>query len=165
MCAMATPHCDENFQCTGCIADLDCAAYPAAPHCLTDGTCVGCVDSTQCANPMPVCDATARDCRTCKVDDECVSQVCDPDSGSCVAADMVLYATPNGTDVASCLQGSPCSLTHALSLVYSLRPIVRMLPGTYVTALVVNGTMPMTVQVVGTGALLGGTASGTHIGL
>src|SRR5205807_4928096 len=126
------------------------------PHGLSGSTCVACVDATQCANPTPVCDDQMHDCRGCKTDDECVSRVCDLDAGACVPADMVLYAAPSGADTASCLEGAPCSLAHALSLVYPLRPIVRMLPGTYGGAITVTGqTSPIQpVTIVATGATL-----------
>lgn len=155
-CALPTPHCGDNFTCVGCVGDLDCAAYPTTPHCLSGSTCVACVDATQCANPTPVCDAQMHDCRTCKADDECLSRVCDVDAGACVSPDMILYAAANGADTASCLEGAPCSLAHALSLVYPLRPIVRMLPGTYGGTLAVTTMMsPMQpVTIVATGATL-----------
>lgn len=165
-CVQAMPRCSpDTFSCTGCQGDLDCAGYPSTPHCAFAGGCVACTDSTQCANPAPVCDATTTACRGCTSDDECLSRVCDVAAGTCVSQDSILYASSTGTDTAGCLVTSPCSLAHALSLVYPLRATVRMLPGTYADVIQVAGTTPLAISIVATGATIVGAPTGANRGI
>jgi len=131
-CSIEQPVCDPgSASCTSCTGNADCDRYADAP----------------------VCDSATGGCRACSLDTECASDVCDVDTGHCVAEGEVIYASPGGADTARCSHEQPCSLNRAI-VVAAADPsssIVRMLPGTYGTTLrVLSGT----VMFVGTGAVV-----------
>jgi hypothetical protein len=131
-CAADQPVCDlDSASCTGCTAGSDCGRYPDAP----------------------VCDPATGGCRACALDAECASEVCDIDTGRCVAESAIIYASPSGADTAECTHQQPCSSTRAIA-VASADPsssLVRLLPGMYTSLLAFSSGV---VQVVGSGATL-----------
>jgi hypothetical protein len=118
-------------------------------------SCRNCETSAQCDNPTPVCDIEQNTCRACQSDDECASQVCDADTGACVPENAVVYASPSGVDSGLCTQTAPCVSSRAITIATSaaVPPVVRLLPGVYPSAIVVNAGSP--IEIVGTGAQLG----------
>lgn len=105
--------------------------------CETPGGCkaqeqIECTTDAECDNPTPICSATMT-CRRCELDVECESGVCDVDTGACAAISEVVYASPSGSESATCAMADPCSLPHAISVATSnpLRPWVRLSQGNY----------------------------------
>ena len=153
--------CRDGFVCTNftcvaaaCTADTDCAA--GAPVCdLATATCAACTSSADCDGhaDAPVCDTASGGCRACRLDAECASDVCDVDTGRCMAEADVIYASATGSDAATCTRANPCSTTRAI-VVAGATPspsTVRMLPGTYGVPIVVSsGSM----TIFGSGAKL-----------
>lgn len=153
--------CPDGFACRNLICEAaDCAA---AADCPADqpvcdpgaATCTGCATSADCAGrpDAPVCDPDTGGCRACALDAECASEVCDVDTGRCVAEGDVIYASPGGADTAGCTHAQPCSVARAI-VVASADPsssLVRLLPGTYTTPLSFTSGV---VKLVGTGATL-----------
>ncbi|MBL9015991.1 MAG: hypothetical protein JNL83_17520 [Myxococcales bacterium] len=137
----------NNYEETRCPLGCDVAA----------GGCKQCVDGAQCLKEQ-VCDATTSQCRGCAIDDECPSRVCDQSLAQCIAPEGVIYAAPNGADgpAATCTLAQPCSLTRTVA-VLSTRPtappVLRMLPGTYTTPLVL-GFPSNTITIVASGATI-----------
>lgn len=145
--------CADGFVCVdhACVApqcelDLDCGGE--APFCA-DGKCVGCRSDADCAATTPVCDDT-RTCRACSLDADCESDACDFETGACMPASAVLYASPTGSVSADCSQQSPCSIAKAVSAASVGRPTVRLAAGVYTASL----TLDRTVSIHGAGATL-----------
>jgi hypothetical protein len=148
-----------------CTTDEDCARLGGIePRSCPDGyACrdllcevTGCMVATDCSVEQPVCDAATGACHACTLDVECPSEVCDIDTGRCVAEDDIIYASASGTDAAGCTHQQPCSVMRAI-VVASMAPssaLVRLLPGTFSTPMVFTSG---TVTVVGTGASLRNT--------
>jgi hypothetical protein len=132
----------------------DFAVVPCAFGCDDQIGCRDCVDNAQCADAAPICDQATSKCRSCAVDDECASRVCDSLTGRCVAQADIVYAAPSGTG--PCLLSQPCNLTTAISAATSatVPPIVRILPGTYDEILDVHIATLTPVSFVATGATL-----------
>lgn len=126
----------SNNACTepACELDIDCGQD--APYCSPAQTCVACLDETHCSGSTPVCDASGT-CRGCFVDEDCGSNVCDFDSGACVPASAVVYASPSGSEGTSCSQTEPCSITRAFSVANAARQVVKLAAGVYPANLVV----------------------------
>lgn len=145
-----------------CTTDEDCARLGGIePRSCPDGyACrdllcevAGCAVATDCSVEQPVCNSATGTCRACTLDAECPSEVCDIDTGRCVAEDEIIYASASGTDTAGCTHQQPCSVTRAI-VVASADPsssLLRLLPGTYSTPIVFTSG---TVKVVGAGASL-----------
>ncbi len=153
--------CPDGYACRNllcapaeCAAAADCAAEQ--PVCDLDlASCTGCTTSGDCGGyaDAPVCDTTTGGCRGCTLDAECASEVCDIDTGRCVAENEIIYAGPGGADTAGCTHQQPCSVERAI-VVASADPsgsLVRLLPGTYSTPIVFTSGV---VEVIGTGATL-----------
>jgi hypothetical protein len=146
----------RNLQCAAadCAAVADCSVKQ--PVCdLDSASCTGCTASSDCNGyaDAQVCDAATGGCRACLLDAECASEVCDIDTGRCVAERDVIYASPGGTDTAGCTHQQPCSVARAI-VVASADPsssLVRLLPGTYSTPVTFKSGV---VEVIGTGATL-----------
>ncbi len=83
-----------------CTMDNECSS--PTPRCAPDLQCVECVEAVDCPTSEPTCDATSHECRTCAIDTDCASELCDVQTGICVPEATILYAAPNGTAVASC---------------------------------------------------------------
>lgn len=90
--------------------------------------------------------------------------MCDRESGACVAAASVLYASPTGSAVAACTQDEPCTLPRAVTVASTagLSKLLRLVPGTYGDPLEVQG--PASLRIVGTGAELGATSGMRVVG-
>ena len=129
-CSVEQPVCDlDSASCTGCMAGSDCDGYVHAP----------------------VCDTATGACRACALDAECASEVCDVDTGRCVAESEIIYASPVGAATAGCTHQQPCSVARAIAVATAdpSSSLVRLLPGTYLTPVVFSSGV---VEVVGTGA-------------
>lgn len=155
--------CPDGYACRNllckaadCATAADCPAEQ--PVCnLDSASCTGCTTSSDCNDytAAPVCDLASGGCRVCALDAECASEVCDVDTGRCVAESEAIYASPSGTDTATCTHQQPCSIARAI-VVASADPsssLVRLLPGTYSIPLIITSGV---VEVVGTGATLTG---------
>lgn len=118
-----------------CTIDTDCPT--AMPFCAPDQTCVQCLQSDQCPATSPVCGSDGS-CRACATDSECSSGVCDPGTGTCVAESTILYASPTGSDAASCTQQAPCSISRAFTVANIAQATIKLEPGTYGANITVN---------------------------
>lgn len=147
----------------GCRGDVAITCNPTGTNfddtlcplgCEPDVGCLACNEDSQCPESSPVCDSTANQCRGCSADDECVSQVCDVGTGTCVSDANILYAAP--TDFGSCSLAQPCPLDQAVTLATNSDklPLIRMLPGTYTIPLVVTNPTAKPLQIVATGATI-----------
>lgn len=121
--------------------------------------CVQCLTNDECANPTPICDSDGASCRGCKTDDECPSKVCE--AGSCSAESSLLYASANGSDSSACTLADPCTAGRALTLAGNAAtpPVIRMLPGTYLVGLIINGVSSAPFRIVATGATIAAQTS------
>ena len=137
----------NNYDLVQCQLGCDVAA----------GGCLPCSTNQQCDNPTPVCDGGEHQCRACVRDDECASQACE--AGACVAETGVVYAAPGGVATSGCAQGNPCSLDGVIQVASTAAPspIVRLLPGVYMTGLQVLTGASLTI--VATGAVLGASST------
>jgi hypothetical protein len=145
-----------------CTTEEDCARLGGIePRSCPDGyACrdllcevAGCAVAADCSVEQPVCDAATGTCHACTLDTECPSEVCDIDTGRCVAEDDIIYASASGTDAAGCTHQQPCSVMRAV-VVASADPsssLLRLLPGTYSTPIAFTSG---TVKIIGTGASL-----------
>ena len=89
------------------------------------------------------------------VDADCPSAACDFETGSCVDAASVLYASPTGTEQAECSQQAPCSATKAVAAANVARSTVKLLPGVYST----NLRIDRAIALHGEGATIIATAT------
>lgn len=133
----------------GCTTQADCAVGV----CDTGlKQCVQCTTAipTACTGTTPVC-GTDDKCGACAMDSQCASQVCMPD-GSCADGSTVLYATPMGSNVATCGLSDKCSIDHAVSLVDPTRALIRLDSGMYA----LSGTLSLTknLTMIGRGAII-----------
>ena len=139
-----------------CTVDNECAS--PTPRCAPDLQCVECVEAADCPPSEPTCDMTSHQCRTCVLDADCTSELCDASTGVCVPESTILYAAPNGTAVATCSRTERCSIERAFVVADSTRHIVKLAPGVYPANLVVANK---TVDVRGAGATISSTAGVT----
>lgn len=133
-----------------CGANADCPA--TMPICTSANVCIQCQTGTDCSGTTPVCDVPTNSCVACTSDDDCSSSVCNEDTGACVSADAIAYASPTGPATADCQQTTPCSIATAVATATAGtgRDTVRLLPGDYMTNIEVFGGTP--IKIVGTGA-------------
>jgi hypothetical protein len=110
-----------------------------------------------CPMTAPVCDTGA--CRGCAKDNECASNVCDVDSGMCIAESAIRYADPNGLATNDCSLTRPCTIASALTVVDTTHPWLRLLPGVYSGAAIMISNK--TVRIVGSDATIIPTAGST----
>ena len=105
---------------------------PGGGPCLA-GVCVQCTQNSECPATAPICDPELHECRECSVNAECDSQVCNRAEGVCVQAERIVYASPGGSDAATCGgQGAPCaSIDAAAGKLAGARNTLRLLPGLY----------------------------------
>ncbi len=146
---------DQELRCNAAGNDLD--VIECQLGCVeASGGCVTCSSNEQCDNPTPVCDVASGVCRECSADSDCESTVCDLATGSCLAEASIAYAAPTGNSPASCLLESPCSLARAVLVATgSGTPLtLRMLPGTYTSALNISAAGVAPQRIVATGATL-----------
>jgi hypothetical protein len=137
----------SNFQTAECM--LGCAAEASG--------CRQCTENTQCTGTLPICDEDSSSCRACALDDECPSRVCDKDTGACVAESAVIYASPTGNG-SLCSQLRPCLLATALMAAQTASPVIRLLPGTYTTAIDIGYAL-QPIRIIATGSTI--TVAGT----
>jgi hypothetical protein len=135
--------------------------------------CVPCLPGKvgACGGAAPVCGLDDA-CHPCAMDAQCASQTCLPD-GSCASPLDVLYASPTGSDVATCMPDDHCSLTRAIALIDGTKSTIRLDPAHY--DLLASLLLPKDLHLVGRGATLDrnaagsgsviNTAPGTHISL
>jgi hypothetical protein len=109
----SAPICDDSTKtCRGCAASPECAARDGAlPTCAPDGRCVECL-----------------------AHDDCMSEICDSATESCVAESEVVYVEPSGsTGVACGTQFDPCAtLTLGVQRTSAARKYIRARAGIYV---------------------------------
>jgi hypothetical protein len=155
--------CTQDEQCTN-----------STPVCdITRSMCVPCMQGKvgACGGATPVCGVDEA-CHPCAMDAECASQTCLPD-GSCASPIDVLYASPTGSPLATCMPDDHCSLARALALIDGTKSTIRLDPAQY--NLLATVTLPNDLHLVGRGAILDrnaadsgavlSVASGTHISL
>lgn len=150
------PYCVGGV-CVECDGDSTCSGAKAVCEPMAH-VCVECIDSSTCTSATaPVCDATQHACRGCTADAECASNVCDRETGSCVAEASVIYLSPTGQTSGTCTRAAPCK-TFALGLaqVSSTRDIIKAAPGTYSGKATIDG---VTVTIFGDGATIQPTAT------
>jgi len=177
--ALTLPACrqlDPEF-CASHPQDIDCAGRSGA------GIDAGrCTEDEQCTDPTPVCDITRsmcvpcmpgklsacsgatpvcgadEACHRCVMDAECASQTCLPD-GSCASPLDVLYVSPTGSDLASCMPDDHCSLARGLALIDGTKSTIRLDPAHY--NLLWTVLLPTDLHIVGRGAILDRNALGS----
>ncbi|HEX8111325.1 MAG TPA: right-handed parallel beta-helix repeat-containing protein [Kofleriaceae bacterium] len=124
-----------------------------------------------CGGATPVCGIDEA-CHPCTMDTDCASQICLPD-GSCASPIDVLYVSPTGSDLATCMPDDHCSLARALALIDGTKSTIRLDPAHY--NLLATVVLPHDLHLVGRGATLDrnaadsgavlSIAAGTHISL
>lgn len=155
--------CTQDEQCTN-----------SAPVCdITRSMCVPCMQGKvgACGGATPVCGVDEA-CHPCAMDAECASQICLPD-GSCASPIDVLYVSPTGSPLATCMPDDHCSLARALALIDGTKSTIRLDPAHY--NLPATVVLSSDLHLVGRGAILDRTAAdsgavlsvaaGTHISL
>jgi len=177
--ALAAPACRQLSSefCASHPQDVDCAGRTGA------GIDAGlCTQDEQCTDPTPVCDITRSmcvsclpgkvgacggtapacgtddACHPCTMDAQCASQTCLPD-GSCASPLDVLYASPTGSDVATCMPDDHCSLARAIALIDGTKSTIRLDPAHY--SLMATVVLPKDLHLVGRGATLDRNAAGS----
>ncbi|HEX3476415.1 MAG TPA: right-handed parallel beta-helix repeat-containing protein [Kofleriaceae bacterium] len=141
--------CTEDEQCTD-----------PTPVCdIVRSMCVPCMPGKigACSGATPVCGADEA-CHACVMDAECASQTCLPD-GSCASPLDVLYVSPTGSDLATCMPGDHCSLARALALIDGTKSTIRLDPAHY--NLLGTVVLPDDLHLVGRGAILDRNALGS----
>ena len=157
-CDSAAPFCNGESCVERCSDDSQCPGFqgdPAATFCV-DGACASCrADHDDCPANAPVCDNGG--CRTCVVDTDCASAVCDLETGSCVDASSILYVATTGGNGA-CTQADACSLARGMSLIGPSHSILRLDAGTYPTT--ISFPVGTQVRIIGVDATIdAGTAT------
>jgi hypothetical protein len=122
-----------------CMADLDCAASPAAPYCEPSAQfCVECYLPEHCASnaDKPFCDPETFLCTSCVANTDCASNVCLP-TGVCGDDSNVAYVDPvGGVDNSGCGAATKCKTVKAA--LATKKPYVK-LQGTISEAVVIDG--------------------------
>lgn len=177
--ALALPACRQlnpEF-CASHPQDIDCAGRSGAgidadlcsqdeqctdptPVCdITRSMCVPCMPGKvgACSGATPVCGADDA-CHPCAMDAECASQTCLPD-GSCASPLDVLYVSPTGSDLATCMPDDHCSLARALALIDGTKSTIRLDPAHY--NLMATVALTHDLHLVGRGAILDRNAAGS----
>ena len=101
---------------------------------LCDATlgCIECASEAQCSTAEPVCDAGSHACRGCQLDAECASNACSANSGTCVDASTLIYASSSGSAAGNCgTQALPCDLTTALARADNIKNVIKLINGDY----------------------------------
>ena len=145
--ALALPACRQlnpEF-CASHPQDIDCADRFGKGGGIDAGLCT---QDEQCTDPTPVCDIVRsmcvpcmpgkmgvcsgatpvcgfdEACHPCAMDAECASQPCLPD-GSCASPLDVLYVSPTGSDLATCMPDDRCSLARAIALIDGTKSTIQ----------------------------------------
>jgi hypothetical protein len=144
---------NQLVQCNATGNDFDVVMCPMGCD-EAAGGCLSCTSNDQCSGQTPVC-APGGECRACLVDSECDSQICDADSGSCVAEARIVYAAPTGGVATGCSLTEPCTLTAAIAAATENPSLIlRLLPGSYGLDLTFDAATAVPLKVVATGAVL-----------
>jgi hypothetical protein len=124
------PICNDAGNGGSCQSNADCADTPNFPVCDTMAsphTCVQCTESdpTHCTGTTPVCKSDT--CAACTLDNDCgTGGLCLPD-GACAASDHIIHAASNGSNMTTCDDtSSPCNLTKALTVVTSVKNVIKL---------------------------------------
>lgn len=155
-CDNPAPACNPTTHlCGPCMGPADCAGELAGTQCLA-GACVECAGAADCTSVAePVCEPSDHTCRGCRVDDECASAVCDRSAGTCTAEADVLYVAAGATGT-TCTKAAPCGTIGAALVLAGTSRTIKIGPGTYTEALIVNTAR--TIRFHGSGArVTGGT--------
>jgi hypothetical protein len=141
--------CTQDEQCTDLIPVCD----------ITRSMCVPCMPGKvgACSGATPAC-GTDDACHPCVLDAQCASQTCLPD-GSCASPLDVLYVSPTGSDLATCMPDDHCSLARALALIDGTKSTIRLDPAHY--NLMAAVVLPRDLHLVGRGAILDRNAAGS----
>jgi len=143
-----------------CASSTDCVSFET-PYCREETrACVQCLESAHCTEVKPVCDEQTNTCVECQTHGDCASELC-LDSGSCAAADDVIYVSDSTSATANpeCSQTMPCqNLVQALA-VAPLREYIKVSGAITTTALTTFDAV--TVDVYGAPGVSG--APGTTI--
>lgn len=141
--------CTQDEQCTN-----------STPVCdIVRSMCVPCMPGKMgaCSGATPVC-GTDEACHPCVLDAQCASQTCLPD-GSCASPLDVLYVSPTGSDLATCMSDDHCSLARAIALIDGTKSTIRLDPAPY--NLLAAVVLPKDLHLVGRGAILDRNAPGS----
>jgi len=152
--------CPDGFVCrdllceeSTCSSSTDCPIEQPVCNMMT-ASCTACATATDCGSytDTPICDTDSGACRSCQLDAECTSDVCDVDTGRCTEEDEIIYASPTGIDTGLCTRDRPCSTTRAIAIASTgSDSIIRLLPGLYTAPITISsGTM----TIIGSGAVL-----------
>jgi hypothetical protein len=107
-----------------------------------------------------VCDGATHECRPCVRDSECPSGACDLAIGGCVEERAIRYASPAGTTADACTRLSPCSLSHAASIIDTSHVYLVLLPGIHTSGATFAGKVAI---VAGNSATIDVTSSGIEV--
>ncbi|WP_199350948.1 right-handed parallel beta-helix repeat-containing protein [Haliangium ochraceum] len=164
-CSGSTPICAAGI-CVGCGGDDQCTERnPAAPVCVPDGRCGECGESASCPGPDDICDPETLTCRGCEAHDECASEVCRINAGTCLDAGEVIYVDSSSGSGNNCGSlDAPCrALRDAFELVDAERFFVRA-RGSFSERIALTGGVP--IVLVGPDATLDLTpVNGTEAGV
>jgi hypothetical protein len=157
-CSASEPTCNLiTWSCERCQSDAVCAQFAATPRCGGSGACVECTSDAQCSAAEPVC-ASNGACRQCEHDQECESGACDVD-GTCVAEAKVVYVSPTGTDIGTCVKTQPCkSVNFARQQVTASRFHISFALGSYQGPLLIGAVIPQ-LSLHGNGSIFSFTVS------
>lgn len=145
---------DDEIVCNESGNNFDVIRCPLG--CADDLGCRECVVEADCAASSFVCDTDISQCRGCLLDAECESNACDVDTGKCLPASAVLYASANGTVSAPCTLADPCALSRAISVATNpAGSTIRMLPGDYTETVTITNKK---ISFLGSGAIHTGEA-------
>ena len=91
-----------------CTTDQQCVDHAnGRPFCIDTTSCGQCRTSADCMEPTATCELTTHDCRGCKLNSECPSDVC-LDTGACAPLDQVAYVGGSGSGK-MCTMAAPCA--------------------------------------------------------
>lgn len=153
----------EAVTCNSAGNDYDVVACPLGCN-IAVGGCRACATNNDCAASTPICDQATSQCRGCAADTECESSVCG--QGSCVASSSVVYASSNGSNVATGTIADPGSINRAIGLAFvggGIPKIVRLLPGAYSSPIEMLSENLMQLEIVATGATISASDIGLHV--
>ncbi len=154
---------DEAVTCNSTGNDFDLVDCPLGCN-LAVGGCRSCATDNDCASSAPVCDQGTSQCRGCAADNECESSVCG--KGSCVPESSIVYASFDGSNVASGTLADPASVGQAIVLATmggGTPKIVRLLPGSYTTPIEVLSPTSLPLEIVATGATIRASDVGVRV--
>jgi hypothetical protein len=83
-CKPGNPYCGgacDGGQCSECTDSRDCSDGSSTRSCF-NGRCVDCMSDSQCPTDRPICNSMMR-CVSCEFSGDCISNQCDPVSGTC----------------------------------------------------------------------------------